>query len=204
MKTYYLFPSLITLAILLGGCTNTPSIADNIDLPAATPVATIQPTPTPSPSVIPASESAKPVTKKGEVNVNLTTSKGVITLKLYPDKAPLTVANFLAKAKSNYYKNLTFHRVEDWVIQGGDPEGTGRGGGDIATELSSQPFTIGSLGVARGGDIKISNDSQFFICITDCSFLTGKYTNFGEVVNGMDVARAIAIGDKILSIVETK
>jgi len=136
--------------------------------------------------------------------VKLTTSKGEIELRLYADKAPKTVENFLSKAKSNYYKNLTFHRVEDWVIQGGDPQGTGRGGGDMATELNNQPFTIGSLGVARGADIKISNDSQFFICTTACEWLNGKYTNFGEVVNGMDVVKKIAIGDKILSIEEAK
>lgn len=128
------------------------------------------------------------------------TEKGDITLTLYPTDAPKTVANFIKKAKSGYYKNLIFHRVEDWVIQGGDPLGTGTGGGDMPTELSNKPFVIGSLGVARGGDIKISNDSQFFITTTDASWLNSQYTNFGIVTNGMDVVKKIKIGDKILEI----
>ena len=128
------------------------------------------------------------------------TEKGDITLTLYPNDAPKTVANFVAKAKSGFYNNLVFHRVEDWVIQGGDPDGNGTGGGDMPTELNNKPFVVGSLGVARGGDIKISNDAQFFITKKDSSFLNGQYTNFGIVTNGMDVVKKIEIGDKILGI----
>jgi peptidyl-prolyl cis-trans isomerase B (cyclophilin B) len=130
----------------------------------------------------------------------LKTSQGEITLTLYPDIAPKTVANFTAKAKSGYYRNLTFHRVEDWVIQGGDPAGNGTGGGQMPTELSNQAFLEGSLGVARGGDIRISNDSQFFICTKDCAWLTGQYTNFGLVTSGLDIAKQIQTGDKIISL----
>lgn len=128
------------------------------------------------------------------------TSKGDITLTLYPDAAPATVANFASKAKSDFYKNLTFHRVEDWVIQGGDPLGNGTGGDQIPTELNKKPFVAGSLGVARGGDIKVSNDAQFFITKTDSPHLNNQYTNFGSVTNGMDVVNKIQIGDKILGI----
>lgn len=163
----------------------------------------LSPTPEASISAKPSVTLTLGVTKGAQkimTEAVITTSKGAITIKLYPESAPLTVNNFVAKAKSDYYKNLTFHRVEDWVVQGGDPEGTGRGGGDMATELSQVPFKIGSVGVARGQDIKISNDSQFFICTQDCSWLTGQYTNFGEVTAGMDVVNKIAIGDKILSV----
>lgn len=132
--------------------------------------------------------------------VKLTTSKGIVELKLYPEEAPKTVANFLAKADEGYYENLTFHRVEDWVVQGGDPEGTGRGGSTMPTELNDHPFRTGSLGVARGMDIKVSNDSQFFICTQDCDWLNGQYTNFGEVIKGMDVVKKIEVGDTITSI----
>jgi len=128
------------------------------------------------------------------------TEKGDITLTLYPSDAPKTVANFIEKAKSGFYNNLTFHRVEDWVIQGGDPLGTGTGGGDMPTELNNKPFIIGSLGVARGPDIKISNDAQFFITKTEASWLNNQYANFGIVTNGMDIAENIEIGDKILRI----
>jgi len=130
----------------------------------------------------------------------IVTSKGTITVKLFRNEAPNTITNFAAKAQSGYYNNLTFHRVEDWVIQGGDPEGTGRGGGTMPTEINSKPFVKGSLGVARGSNKSISNDSQFFICTTDCNWLTNEYTNFGEVTEGMDVAQSIAIGDKIVEI----
>jgi len=128
------------------------------------------------------------------------TSKGDIVVELYSQDAPNTVANFAQKAASDYYKNLTFHRVEDWVVQGGDPKGNGTGGGNMPTELNQKPFVIGSLGVARAGDIKVSNDSQFFITKKDSSFLNGQYTNFGMVTAGMDVVDKMAIGDKILGI----
>jgi len=126
---------------------------------------------------------------------------GVIRLALRPDKAPNTVANFAAKASAGAYNGLTFHRVvPGFVVQGGDPRGDGTGGGNQPTELSDLPFCIGSLGVARAGDIRVSNDMQFFICIGACRHLDGGYTNFGQVTAGMDVAAAIKMGDKIKSI----
>lgn len=128
------------------------------------------------------------------------TSKGDIELTFYIKDAPNTVQNFVQKAKSGFYNNLIFHRVEDWVIQGGDPDGNGTGGGNMPTELNNKPFVVGSVGVARGGDIKISNDAQFFITKTDASWLNGQYTNFGIVTKGMDVVNKIEIGSKILGI----
>jgi|SRR3989344_5045801 len=128
------------------------------------------------------------------------TDKGVIQLKLDSKNAPKTVANFIMKAKLGFYNGLTFHRVEDWVIQGGDPKGDGTGGSAMPTELNNEAFVIGSVGVARGGDIKISNDAQFFITKKDSPHLNGQYTNFGMVTKGMDVAEKIAVGDKIVSI----
>ncbi|MFH1388503.1 MAG: peptidylprolyl isomerase [Patescibacteria group bacterium] len=130
----------------------------------------------------------------------ISTTKGDIKVELFDKDAPKTVTNFKSKAVSNYYQGLTFHRVEDWVIQGGDPLGTGTGGGDMPTELAQTPFEIGSLGIARAGDINVSNDSQFFICTADCSWLTGQYTNFGKVVEGLDIAQKMQVGDKILEI----
>lgn len=134
------------------------------------------------------------------VTATIKTSKGDIVLQLYNQDAPNTVKNFIQKSKDGFYDNLTFHRVEDWVIQGGDPEGTGMGGGNMSTELNDQPFVIGSLGVARGGNIQISNDAQFFITKKDSQFLNNQYTNFGIVKSGMEVVNKIAIGDKILGI----
>jgi cyclophilin family peptidyl-prolyl cis-trans isomerase len=126
---------------------------------------------------------------------------GVIQMALRPDKAPNTVATFISKANAGFYNNLTFHRViGDFVAQGGDPQGTGNGGGNQPTELSDLPFCKGSLGIARGPDIKISNDSQWFICTGSCRHLDGQYTNFGQVTSGMDIALGIKVGDKIKSI----
>jgi peptidyl-prolyl cis-trans isomerase B (cyclophilin B) len=134
------------------------------------------------------------------VSATIHTSKGDIDLTLFGDQAPNTVRNFILKADTNYYKGLIFHRVENWVIQGGDPNGNGTGGGQMAAEQTTAPFVEGSLGVARGSNPQINNDSQFFITKTDASWLNGQYTNFGIVTSGMDVVDNIQIGDKILGI----
>ncbi len=141
---------------------------------------------------------------KASYSATIKTSKGDIRVKLFGKEAPKTVRNFLNKIKSDYYNGLTFHRVEDWVIQGGDPKGNGTGGGLIATEPNTLPFVEGSLGVARGQDPRISNDSQFFITKTESSHLNQQYTNFGIVESGMSVVNSIQIGDKILGITVDK
>ncbi|MDP3726822.1 MAG: peptidylprolyl isomerase [bacterium] len=135
-----------------------------------------------------------------EKTVVLKTSKGDIELTLFLQDAPNSVKNFTDKARNGFYQNLTFHRVEDWVIQGGDPKGNGTGGERMPTELNQRPFVTGSLGIARGQDISFSNDSQFFITKKEASWLNGQYTNFGMVTKGMDVVEKIEIGDKILGI----
>lgn len=137
---------------------------------------------------------------KASYSAILKTSKGNIEMTLFGEYAPRTVKNFVSKAEGGYYKDLLFHRVEDWVIQGGDPKGNGTGGGLMQTELNKLHFEEGSLGVARGGDIRISNDSQFFITKSDAAWLDGSYTNFGIVTSGMDVVKKMEIGDKILGI----
>ena len=137
---------------------------------------------------------------KASYSAVIKTDKGDIELTLYGKAAPKTVGNFIDKAKNGFYKNLTFHRVEDWVIQGGDPKGDGTGGGLMQTELNNQPFVAGSLGAARGADVRVANDSQFFITKSEASWLNGQYINFGIVTSGMDVVNKIAIGDKILGV----
>lgn len=136
--------------------------------------------------------------------VALKTKNGQIVIKLYSAETPNTVANFLKKVNSGFYNGLTFHRViPGFMAQGGDPTGTGTGGGSQASELNQIPFKRGSLGLARTPVSKeISNDSQFFICFTTegCQHLTGDYVNFGEVISGLDVLDKIVQGDKILEI----
>lgn len=193
---------LVIGGLVLSGCTSKePSLpVNNPDVPL-----TIKQAPSSSPEQ--QGTTTTVVEERPDMNsdqVILKSDKGEVKIKLYPEAAPKTVKNFLDKAKSDYYKGLTFHRVEDWVVQGGDPKGNGTGGGDIPTELSKLPFKIGSVGVARAGDIKVSNDSQFFICTKDCSFLNEQYTIFGEVVEGMEIVNQIQIGDKIESITLTE
>ena len=140
---------------------------------------------------------------KASYSAVIKTTKGNISVTLDGKDAPKTVLNFINKAKSDFYKGLKFHRVEDWVVQGGDPKGDGTGGNLVQTELNTVPFVAGSLGVAgiqaQNGGI-VSNDSQFFITKTDASWLNQKYTNFGEVTDGMDVVNSLQVGDKILGI----
>lgn len=138
--------------------------------------------------------------------VGLKTKNGQIVIKLYQQETPNTVANFLKKVDSGFYNGLTFHRViADFMAQGGDPTGTGSGGGKQKSELNQIPFKRGSLGLARTPETKeISNDSQFFICFTDvgCQHLTGDYVNFGEVLSGFDILDQIQGGDKIIEITQ--
>lgn len=160
-------------------------------------------------NIIPTSNNMKPSdssNKQTDKFVAIKTKDGEIVLKLFSDVAPKTVANFISKAESGFYKNLTFHRViPGFMAQGGDPLGNGTGGGQIKSEINNIPFVRGTIGLARGGNIEISNDSQFFICFTTegCQHLTGDYVNFGEVVSGLDVLDKIKIGDKILDVVTT-
>jgi peptidyl-prolyl cis-trans isomerase B (cyclophilin B) len=121
---------------------------------------------------------------------------GEIVMKFYYDDAPKTVDNFIKLARKGFYNGLTFHRiVPGFVVQGGDPLGTGTGnaGYNIDAEFNKKPFVPGVLGMARGPDPN-SASCQFFICLTreKCKHLDGKYTAFGEVIKGMDVVNKIA------------
>lgn len=144
---------------------------------------------------------------RATISAQIKTSKGTIYVTLYNQDAKLAVKNFVDKAKAEFYKNLIFHRVEDWVIQGGDPKGNGTGGGSTQTELTGKPFVAGSLGFAASSNMqigqgaRISNDSQFFIVKSDAPWLDATYTNFGIVDQGLDIVSSIKIGDKILDIV---
>ncbi len=164
------------------------------------------PTPTSSLKINVVDQKQSPQQPSNNISmIKITTQYGDIVIKLYQQYAPNFVNNFISKIQNKYFDNLIFHRVvPGFVVQGGDPKGDGTGGGQIASEINDVPFSRGSVGVARGGDIKINNDSQFFICLATetCSQLTSQYTNFGEVVSGMEIADKIAIGDKIIKITE--
>ncbi|MDD2443268.1 MAG: peptidylprolyl isomerase [Desulfotomaculaceae bacterium] len=134
--------------------------------------------------------------------ITVKTAKGSLTLEVYPKLMPVTVGNFEKLAGAGFYNGLVFHRVEDWVIQGGDPLGNGCGGPgwtiplEIAPDLKNRR---GALAMARSSHPD-SAGSQFYILKSDATWLDGQYAVFGKVIEGMDVVDKIKAGDKIISV----
>ena len=127
------------------------------------------------------------------------TDRGTITMELDPQLAPNSVNHFVALARDGFYDGLTFHRVvPEFVVQGGDPEGSGRGGPGYKwnDEPVKGEYTLGAVAMANAGPN--TNGSQFFICIDDCqNKLAKSYNLFGYVVEGLDVADSTKVGDKM-------
>jgi peptidyl-prolyl cis-trans isomerase B (cyclophilin B) len=137
------------------------------------------------------------------IRILLKTSKGDISLTLFAPKTPVTVANFINLAQRGYYDGVKFHRViADFMIQGGDPTGTGAGGPGYTFEdecdKSLRHDKPGILSMANRGPR--TNGSQFFITHVPTPWLDGKHTVFGEVTEGQDVVNKIAQGDTIKGI----
>ncbi len=132
----------------------------------------------------------------------ISTDKGDIEIALDPSRAPRSVNNFVFLAKDGFYDGLTFHRVVDgFVIQGGDPEGSGRGGPGYKwnDEPVQGEYVAGAVAMANAGPN--TNGSQFFICTEDDRHkLTKSYNLFGQVVKGMEVVTAIRQGDVMRSV----
>jgi peptidyl-prolyl cis-trans isomerase B (cyclophilin B) len=124
----------------------------------------------------------------------LHTNHGAIELELFEGEAPKTVENFRKLAGDGFYDGVVFHRIiPDFMIQGGDPTGTGSGGPGYTfeDEFNEHPVARGALAMANAGPN--TNGSQFFIVTADaCPWLDGKHTVFGQVTNGMDVVDAIS------------
>jgi peptidyl-prolyl cis-trans isomerase B (cyclophilin B) len=124
----------------------------------------------------------------------LHTNHGAIDLELFEGEAPKTVENFRKLAGDGFYDGVIFHRIiPDFMIQGGDPTGTGSGGPGYSfeDEFNDHPVVRGALAMANAGPN--TNGSQFFIVTADaCPWLDGKHTVFGQVTNGMDVVDAIS------------
>ncbi len=125
---------------------------------------------------------------------------GTISLELDADQAPRTVTNFIDLAQSGFYNGLTFHRIiNGFMMQGGDPEGTGMGGSgtEIIGEFSANGYTNdishvrGVISMARNGQSYNSASSQFFIVHQDATYLDGQYAAFGHVTDGMDIVDQI-------------
>ncbi len=133
------------------------------------------------------------------------TNKGTIKIEFFDEHTPNTVKNFVALAKSDYYNGVTFHRViPDFVVQGGDPTGSGSGGPGykIADEVNNpvQIHELGALSMANAGPN--TNGSQFFVVLNpnNCKHLNGKHTVFGKVIDGMNVVNSIIQGDSMLNV----
>lgn len=147
--------------------------------------------------------------KAGTRKAIIVTSKGVIKADLFGADMPLTVASFVKLSQAKYYDGLTFHRVvPNFVIQGGDPAGSGSGGPGYEIRMETSPkhkHVTGALAMARSTDVN-SAGSQFYITLDDTAETRNldnpdsPYAVFGQVTAGMDIAKKIAVGDKIVSI----
>jgi len=140
---------------------------------------------------------------KKQYTANIETNRGVIVLKLYASQAPRTVNNFVCLAEDGYYDGVTFHRViPDFMVQTGDPTGTGRGGPGYTFKDEFDPKLKhdcpGVLSMANSGPG--TNGSQFFITHVPTPWLDGKHSVFGQVTQGQDVVNAIQQGDVMLSV----
>ena len=150
------------------------------------------------------------INPEGRYQAVMKTEKGDITIRLMPEIAPITVNNFVFLAREGFYDGCTFHRViPGFVAQGGDPTGSGRGGPGyrFTDELTPTPFEMGIVGMANAGPG--TNGSQFYIMLDAAPHLTGRYTAFGKIEEGLFEALALRHrdpesdpkpGDAILSV----
>lgn len=150
--------------------------------------------PTPQPSAPPPSPPPPPSVSTNPVAI-VETSMGTFKIELFADKAPHTVQNFIELVNRGFYKNMIFHRVvAGFVIQTGDPTGTGRGGSEKSIKLEIHPDLkhdrAGIVGMARSQDPD-SATSQFYITLGPAPHLDGKYAIFGRVIEGLEVVMAI-------------
>lgn len=137
-----------------------------------------------------------------KATVVIETNKGTIKYKFYPNDAPKTVSRIVELINSGFYDGLIFHRViPGFVIQGGDPRGDGTGGSgqNLPAEFNSRKHIEGTVAMARAADPD-SADSQFYITHAPQKHLDNNYTVFGQVIEGMDVVRAIRAGDKMTNV----
>jgi len=131
--------------------------------------------------------------------VTMETTKGTIKFTLLPQYAPVHAEKFAALTRKKFYDGTVFHRVvPGFVIQGGDPTGTGTGGPgySIKAEFSDRKHLLGTVAMARAADPN-SAGSQFYICLDELPSLDGQYTVFGQVFEGIEVVEKIVKGDKI-------
>ena len=180
--------------------------------PLLTPIATVPPTPSncPAPTGAVPEVQMKSYPARPALTIDVThkfiahvyTTRGHFIVELLPDIAPEHVNSFVFLARDKFYNGTVFHRVEPgFVVQGGDPTGTGRGGPGytVPLEASEEPFVRSAVGMARSNDPN-SAGSQWFVTLGDAPHLNGQYTVFGRVVQGMEIADCIEVGDAIITL----
>ncbi len=201
-KSTKVLVTLATLSLLGAGCSTTKPVATTVpgtqDAAAAAPIDSSTTPVMEKTLTFPGILPAEQINGK---EVKISTAKGDIVIKLYPDTAPNTVSNFVYLISQKFYDGVIFHRREEgFVIQGGDPTGTGRGGPgySFADELKDdKTYKRGTVAMANAGPN--TNGSQFFVMLDDVA-LPHLYTIFGEVTQGMDVVDKIAVGDKMTTV----
>jgi peptidyl-prolyl cis-trans isomerase B (cyclophilin B) len=150
-------------------------------------------------ALVAAPSADKPAKAKENRWVVIETSKGTIKFVLYEKEMPITAQNFIGLVDKKFFDELKFHRVEDWVVQGGDPTGTGRGGSGKTIKLETKPQLNFdkpyAVGMARQPGDRDSATSQFFITKKTSPFLNGDYAMFGQVVEGQSVVEKLEKGD---------
>ncbi len=136
--------------------------------------------------------------------VMIETNRGDMELELYPEHAPKTVNNFVFLAQEGFYDGIVFHRViNDFMIQGGDPTGTGRGGPGykFEDEVAANPLKHEAAVISMANAGPNTNGSQFFITHSPQPHLNGKHTVFGKVVEGKEIVNAIQQGDEMVKVI---
>jgi peptidyl-prolyl cis-trans isomerase B (cyclophilin B) len=146
--------------------------------------------------------------------VIMQTVKGTIVIRLYPEDAPISTANFIKLVNKGFYNGLSFHRITQLdpnspskIVQGGDPKGDGSGGpgwtikGEFSSNGVNNPLkhVAGAVAMARTNDPD-SAGSQFYICVNPVPFLDGNYAVFGHVIKGLDIADKLVQGDKMTKV----
>lgn len=192
------FGTIFGLYLSQSGYANRSTANTNANRPDAVDQTILTPTPTATPTATPAVQrvySAAPplsIDPKKQYTATIKTSKGDFTVQLFPQDAPQTVNNFVFLAEHHFYDGLKFDRVvPDFVVQGGDPTGQGKGdpGYTLPDEINGHKNDPGAVAMANPGPNQ--NGSTFFVDLVSNASLDGRYTVFGHVLSGMDVVKAI-------------
>ncbi len=190
---------MVTLSFVACGETTSTLAPAPAPVPSPTPAPAPEPSPEPTPSPEPKTYSSQPpmtIDTSKKYTAVIVTERGSLVLELFAKDVPVTVNNFVFLATEGFYDGSTFHRViPGFMVQGGDPTGTGRGGPgyEFEDEFTDYKHVVGALSMANKGPN--TNGSQFFITFAPQHGLDGKHTVFGQLIEGMDVLEKLTPRD---------